>query len=154
MRGIELKIKKVGAWAKLPEQVAALEDAFEHTDDVLQEVAQIYYDSIFETIMSGNQGAWPPLTKEWVARKGSNAFYYETGEFYDAIKVQWVENTPDGTKRIFVGIDPNEPHHSGKTADAIAGILEEEYNRPLFEPAYARVEQEIKEKLVRIRRKY
>jgi hypothetical protein len=148
--GIIMLIKKFGEWRNLPRYIEQQTGAaFKGSEEILEEVARMYYDSIMELIANGGDGSWKPLSEDWIRKKGHSGFYQESGQFVGDIVIEWISNTI-WNKQIFVGV-PYKGIHDDITYERLLAVLEEEYERPLFSPAYERIEHKIKERLVKLR---
>ena len=110
-------------------------------EQAIQEAAEIYYNEIFNLIEVGHS-SWPPLSPAWVDQKirkgGHPGFYRFQDKFISSIKMEWIDNS-QSRKAMFVGVQSE-----------IVIVLEEKYNRPLFDPAYQRVKDDIKKHLENI----
>ena len=114
-------------------------------ESTLRECANIYYSELIMGIETGMYGMWPSLSKSWASTKGHGEFYRYTGDFISRIRVEMMERGPVNYS-IFVGVRDDEIHgSSGKSMGEIADILES--RRPLFDPAWYRVEGSIQRKL-------
>ncbi len=121
-------------------------------EQTIQEAAEIYYNELFNLIEVGHS-SWPPHSSAWVDQKirkgGRSGFYRFQDEFISSIKMEWIDNS-QSRKAMFVGVQSDTPHSGGITTGDLAIVLEEKYNRPLFDPAYQRVKDDIKKHLENI----
>jgi hypothetical protein len=118
--------------------------------DVIMENAKRYQEAILQTIES-QSGGWKELTDEWLNRKdrlgGSEEIYRFHDEFLSYLESdrarQYVKGKYAGGK-VFVGARSAVTHTgSGMNMEQLAYVLQYDYDRPLFEPAFASVESEL-----------
>lgn len=119
----------------------------ENINDVIEQVQDIYSQSILE-LLESQPGDWTPKTEDWAKRSGSkDLFYGEEGQFVISV----TENNrrglraKKGDKKIFVGARHDVKHHSGYSMETLAEILQSvpDGSRNLFGRAYERVEDRI-----------
>lgn len=122
----------------------------EAVDEAIENVQEIYTNSIKELIDS-QPGSWTPKSENWARRSGSRNLYIgEKGEFYSFItdKERNVRGlrAKQGDKRLFIGARHDIFHHSGYSMRQLAEILQSipDGSRVLFTWAYERVEYQIK----------
>lgn len=114
----------------------------------LEECAEEYKRIIMEMMVSGIP-EWNPLNPQWVARKGNNIFFLEKGELFEGIEIRRVRGSFRGQK-IYVGASPYKTHRKGFTMDDFAGIVQGRYDRPLFDPAWERIQAEVESRMTRV----
>jgi hypothetical protein len=122
--------------------------------DVIRQVAQIVYTEILEIISSGGEGQWPPLTEDYVDRKGHNRFYELTGTLLSDIEIEETKKTSLASKivslfsgeqiaSIYIGITKETHAPSEMSYDELLEILEDKYDRPIFSMAFERARPKI-----------
>lgn len=123
--------------------------------EVMRENAEIYMEQVIEMIEE-QSGSWPPLTEEWVERKqregGETDIYKFREEFLNYLKSDRSKQFVKGKwaeSKMFVGARDSIFHEgNGKNGPIsmfkLAEVLQFEYDRPLFDPAYERVKWTLK----------
>lgn len=115
---------------------------------VILENAKKYQDTVIELI-ENQEGGWKELSEDWLSRKdrlgGQEDIYRFRDEFLNYLKsertTQFVKGKFAGSK-VFVGARA-VVGHGNINMEQLAWILQYDYDRPLFEPAFAKVESEL-----------
>jgi len=138
-------------WDLIGKALEVIPNKIDHNArEVLEECGRIYLEHVMALIDSGGDGTWPALSPEWVATKGHAEFYKFRELFINALGTRRIKAT-QGTYRLFAGASPYKRHKNAEMSMAnLAKILEEQYNRPLFGPAWERARWEIERELAKI----
>lgn len=121
----------------------------EESDKVILECEKIYYDEVIRLATEGHPD-WPDLGDKWVREKGHDVFYYQTGEFLEeGVELRRIKSGPM-EERIFIGATNYKIHRTGLSMEKLAKVLQYNYDRPLFGPAWENVKYEILDKLSNI----
>ena len=116
----------------------------------MRECGEIYLQAVDEVVAQGGNPPWKPLSRKWVRQKGHAGFYTYQGEFMSKLSLRRVRVRKDHF-RIFAGASPYKRHEgSGLRLDYLADVLQDNFSRPLFGPAWERAKHEIAEKLAAI----
>lgn len=131
---MDISVEFTGGWVSITDELLMqCEEWLEFSRDITRECGEITLNEIVNYIASGGEGSWPPLSKSWANRKGSDEFYYDTGEFISALSVEEV-----GEDAFFVGVPDGVHNNSGLEYSELLALLEDKLDRPIFEPALER----------------